>query len=46
MGGSSSTQAGTIDRDLEEENPIWTISLASISQWTRRMFAFSTVKAL
>src|ERR1700677_2336162 len=25
-------------------DPIWTISLASISRWTRRMFAFSIAK--
>src|ERR1700722_17570492 len=45
MGGSSSAKADTIGRDVEEETFQWTILLASISRWMRRMFAFSIVKA-
>src|SRR5271155_3442966 len=45
MGGSSSTEADRIGQDLEEETMTWTILLASISRWTRPMFAFSTAKA-
>src|SRR3984957_7586925 len=45
MGGSSSAKADTIGQDGEEETEQWTILLASIFQWTRRMFAFSTAKA-
>src|SRR5271166_302125 len=41
MGGSSSTEADRIGQDLEEETMTWTILLASISRWTRPMFAFS-----
>jgi hypothetical protein len=45
MGGSSSAKADTIGQDVEEETERWTILLASISRWTRRMFAFSIAKA-
>ena len=41
MGGSSSAKADTIGHDVEEETERWTILLASIFRWTRRMFAFS-----
>src|ERR1700722_10508822 len=44
MGGSSSLKADRIGGDLEEETVRWTILLASISRWMRRMFAFLTVK--
>src|ERR1700722_2571251 len=44
MGGSSSAKADTIGQDVEEETVQWTILLASISQWMRRMFAFSIAK--
>src|SRR6202034_1404362 len=45
MGGSSSAKADTIGQDVEEETVQWTILLASISRWMRRMFAFSIAKA-
>ena len=45
MGESSS--AGRYDRPgFGRGDPTWTILLASISRWTRRMFAFSIAKAL
>ena len=44
VGGSSSAKADSIGGDLEEETDRWIISLASISRWTRPMFAFSTAK--
>jgi hypothetical protein len=46
MGRELFRGADTFGQDSEEETVQWTILLASISQWTRRMFAFSTVKAL
>ena len=46
MGGSSSAKADTIGQDVEEETEQWTILLASIFQWTRRMFVFSTAKGV
>ena len=47
MGGSLLPQARPmrISGDSERGDPTWTILLASISRWTRRMFAFLTVKA-
>ena len=41
---SSSAKADTIGQDVEEETVQWTILLALISQWTRRMSASSTAK--
>src|ERR1700689_5816540 len=46
MGRSPSAKAATIGQDVEEETVQWTILLASISRWMRRMFAFSIAKAL
>jgi hypothetical protein len=44
MDGSSSAQAERIGRNLEEETPVWIISLASTSRWTRHTPAFSVGK--
>ena len=39
------TAAGVRGQDVEEETVQWTILLASISRWMKRMFAFSIAKA-
>jgi hypothetical protein len=42
---SSSAKADTFGQDVEEETERWTILLASIVRWTRRMFAFPLIIA-